>query len=122
MFKVIGGIIWGIGVVLSLYFLTHCANSIFLNLLLITFVITFFVGLIFWTIGVIFEEMKSIRQLIDDMKKEVNIYLTKGSNKTSFRPEDSHISPINSSVWICTSCDTINAKTSITCKGCGRYK
>lgn len=122
MFKVIGGIIWVLGGLANIFLLTSGLGSVSFLAFLIGLAGTFLYGLVFWTIGVIFEEMESIRQLIYDMKKEITVSLTRGSNKTQTQSGATHMVPIANSVWACPSCGSVNTSSTITCKGCGQYR
>ncbi|WP_410496315.1 hypothetical protein QTL86_01745 [Cellulosilyticum sp. ST5] len=122
MFKVIGVIVWILGGVANLYLLTNYFGSGSFLILVIGSIVAFLAGLIFWTLGVLFREMKSNRQLIYELKKEITIALAKGSNKPYLQSDDFRMIPINSSVWLCRCCGAVNTSSLITCKICGKYK
>lgn len=129
MFKVIGGVVWVLGTLGNLLVIVDSYDSegsVSLLGVVISLVSVFLYGLLFWTIGVIFDELNKMRNLIFDlmygMKKEIIDSLTKGSNKDQAQSTETHMVPIDNGVWACPSCGTVNTSSTITCKGCGQYR
>lgn len=129
MFKVIGGVVWVLGTLGNLIVIVDSYDgegSVSLLGVAISFVGVFLYGLLFWAIGVIFDELNKMRNLMFDlmydMKKEIIDSLTKGSDKTQSQSGRAHMVPIDNGVWACPSCGSVNTSNTITCKGCGQYR